>query len=100
MNVSLFKAFSQIKDEKEFDNFLRDLCTPGEIQALRERWQIAQALYEGELSYREIEAELGSSLATITRIARFLKDEPYQGYNLILGRLARKPKNKGPSERK
>ncbi len=90
MAVSLFKAFEQIKTQKEFDNFMRDLCTPSEIQTLEERWQVVQALHEGELSYREIESQVGSSLATITRVARFLKDEPYHGYKTVLGRLQKK----------
>jgi len=90
MSVSLFKAISQLRNEKEFNNFIRDLCTPNEIQALKERWEVVQALYEGKLSYREIEEQVGSSLATITRIARFLKDEPYQGYHLVLERLHKK----------
>ena len=90
MSVSLYKAFAQIKDEKEFNNFMRDLCTPKEIRAIRERWELVQALYEGKLSYREIEEDIGSSLATITRVARFLKDEPYHGYSTVLDRLAKK----------
>lgn len=92
MSVSLFKAFAQITSEKEFDNFLRDLCTPSEIQAMRERWSVAQALNEGKLSYREIEDQVGSSLATITRVARFLKNEPHQGYSTVLDKLSKKKK--------
>lgn len=95
MSISLYKAFSQIRDEKEFNNFVRDLCTPSEIQSMKERWLVAQTLYEGKLSYREIEDQVGSSLATITRVARFLKDEPHRGYSVILDRLKKKKARSG-----
>lgn len=82
----LCKALLLLKTEKETYNFLKDLCTPAELNAIAERWQICQCLNEG-LSYREIHAQMGSSLTTISRVARFLKDEPYQGYSVLLDRL-------------
>lgn len=90
MYMSLFKVLTKIKDEKEFEIFIRDLCTPNEIRAMQERWLVAQALHEGKLSYREIEEKVGSSLATITRVARFLKDEPHKGYKTVLDRISKK----------
>ena len=86
MKVNLYKALASLRNEKEIETFLQDLCTPGEIRAMKERWLVAQALYEGKLSYREIQTKIGSSLATITRVARFLKDEPYGGYRSVLER--------------
>ncbi len=83
---SLCKALLLLKTEKETYNFLKDLCTPAELNAIAERWQICQCLNEG-LSYREIHAQMGSSLTTISRVARFLKDEPYKGYSVLLERL-------------
>jgi TrpR-related protein YerC/YecD len=84
------KALSQVilllETENEVLNFLKDLCTPTELSALAERWQICKALNEG-LSYREINARIGASLTTIGRVARFLKDEPYQGYNKLLAKI-------------
>jgi TrpR-related protein YerC/YecD len=82
----LCKALLVLETEKEAFNFLKDLCTPAELHALAERWQICKCLHEG-LSYREIHAEIGASLTTIGRVARFLKDEPYQGYVGLLQRL-------------
>ena len=64
--------------------FLIDLCTPAELRALRERWLVAQILNEGELSYRDISAQTGVSTTTIGRVARCLKDEPHQGYRIVL----------------
>ncbi len=84
------KALSQVilllETENEVLNFLKDLCTPTELSTLAERWQICKALNEG-LSYREINTRIGASLTTIGRVARFLKDEPYQGYNKLLAKI-------------
>jgi len=84
---ALCKALLLLETEKEAYNFLKDLCTPAELNAIAERWQICKCLNEG-LSYREIHAQLGASLTTIGRVARFLKDEPYQGYAVLLERLS------------
>jgi TrpR-related protein YerC/YecD len=84
---ALCKALLLLKTEKETYNFLKDLCTPAELNAIAERWQICKCLNEG-LSYREIHAQMGASLTTIGRVARFLKDEPYQGYSVLLQRLS------------
>lgn len=90
----LYGAVLELKDVEECFNFFRDLCTPAEIKALKERWRIAQILDEGELSYREIALETGASLATIGRVARFLKDESFQGYRKIIDRVKLKKVNK------
>lgn len=83
--MNLAQALLALKTEKEVTNFLRDLCTPGEIKDFNERWAIAQLLDKG-LSYRDVAEKTEASLTTVTRVARFLKDEPYQGYKLVLGR--------------
>jgi len=41
----------------------------------------------GKKSYREINALTGVSTTTIGRVARFLKDEPHQGYRTVLDRM-------------
>jgi TrpR-related protein YerC/YecD len=76
-----------LQTEDEAHKFLRDLCTPKEITALAERWRVCRLLERGEHSYRDISGVTGASLTTISRVARFLKDEPYQGYRLLLSRL-------------
>lgn len=86
----LCKALSEIQNKEVMLRFLRDLCTPQEINALAERWSICQLLDEGELSYREINKKTGVSLATITRVARFLKDEPHHGYKTMLKTIKKK----------
>lgn len=89
---SLIKALLSVKTADEMDRFLTDLCTPGEIQALAERWRVARLLYDGNSTYREISEKTGASTATVTRVARFLSQEPAQGYRLVLDRM-KKPSN-------
>ena len=84
---ALFDAFAKLEDGAEMARFLRDLATPAEIEAFAERWRIARMLDEGGHSYRDIAVATGASTTTIGRVARFLRDEPHQGYRLVLDRL-------------
>ena len=86
----LYEALLLLKNGEEMGCFFKDLCTPQEIRALGERWRVCKLLSEGALSYREINSLTGASLATIGRVARFLKDEPHHGYQLILNRMYKK----------
>jgi TrpR-related protein YerC/YecD len=83
----LFEAFLLLKTKEEVERFMRDLCTPQEIVALAERWRVCKLLEKGDLSYRDIHQQTGASLATITRVARFLKNEPHQGYTTVLRKI-------------
>jgi TrpR-related protein YerC/YecD len=85
----LFDAFRVVKNEKEFKNFLIDLCTPREIQDLEDRFLIAQLLFDKKLSQREIAKKVSCSITTVTRVARFLEQEKYKGYQKVLNRLTR-----------
>jgi TrpR-related protein YerC/YecD len=86
---ALFTAFTTLKNKDEVKRFMTDLCTPGEINAFAERWEIAQLLNEGHLSYRDIAAQTAASTTTVARVARFLRQEPHKGYKLVLKRLNR-----------
>ncbi len=86
----LHEAFLCLKTREEVQTFLADLCTPSEIRAFAERWQVARLLDEGGKSYREVAEAAGASTTTVVRVARFLKEMPYQGYRLVLDRLKRK----------
>jgi TrpR-related protein YerC/YecD len=88
--IPLNAAILSLKTPQEAENFLRDLCTPGELKDFAERWAVAQTLATSGLPYRAVATQTGASLTTVTRVARFLKDEPYQGYQLIIKRLAKK----------
>ena len=88
--IDIFEAILHVTTREEAEKFFKDLCTPQEINALRERWRVCQLLETGELSYRQIHAITGASLTTIGRVARFLNEESHQGYKNVL----RKIKNK------
>ena len=89
---ALYEAIMEIKTQKECEAFLTDLCTPAEIEALKERFLIARLLDAGNISYRDISARTGASTTTIGRVARFLQQEKHEGYRVVLDRLKRKGK--------
>ena len=82
--MKLSTALKNINSDRDINNFLKDLCTPSEIQAMEERWEVAKLLYQGKLTYRDIASKLNSSTATVTRVARFLYKESNQGYLKVL----------------
>ena len=83
---ALCEALLSLETRDEMRRFLVDLCTPGEIPDFGERWQIARLLHKGGLSYRDISALTGASTTTVGRVARFLEQEPHQGYKTVLQR--------------
>lgn len=82
--MKLSTALKNINSDRDINNFLKDLCTPSEIQAMEERWEVAKLLYQGKLTYRDIASTLNTSTATVTRVARFLYKESNQGYLKVL----------------
>jgi TrpR-related protein YerC/YecD len=82
----LMITLASIKNKNEMAQFMKDLCTPQELKALSERWQVCKLLHKVDLSYREIHDLTGVSVATITRVARFLKNEPHNGYRSVLNK--------------
>jgi len=68
---SLCTAILALRTPEECRAFLRDLCTPAEIQAMADRWAVVEYLKRG-LPYREIRRLTGISLTTIGRVARFV----------------------------
>ena len=88
--LALYDALLTLKTRDELDAFLSDLCTPAEVRAFAERWEVARLLDAGGKSYREIAAEAQASPTTVVRVARFLKEMPHQGYRLVLDRMGAK----------
>jgi TrpR-related protein YerC/YecD len=82
---ALFRAVISLRDIKECRNFFRDLCTPAELQALVDRWQVVELL-EKDLPYRRIHDLSGVSVTTIGRVARFLSNG-FGGYKTAFDRL-------------
>lgn len=85
---ALITALLCLRDAGEVKAFLDDLCTPAELRAFAERFKVARLLDEGQLSYRDIATRTGASTTTVTRVARFLREMPHQGYRLVLDRLS------------
>ncbi len=82
---ALFQAVISLQDVQECRNFFKDLCTPAELQALVDRWQVVELL-EQDLPYRRIHDLSGVSVTTIGRVARFLGDG-FGGYRTAFDRL-------------
>ena len=70
---ALFNALATLEKTQEFRCFFEDLCTPAELQALVDRWQVVGYLQK-ELPYRKIHDLTGVSVTTIGRVARCLTD--------------------------
>lgn len=81
---SLYKAFLTLETADEVRQFLLDLCTPSEVEAIVDRWWTASLLREGR-SYREISTITGVSVTTIGRVARYL-NMGEGGYRLAMRR--------------
>jgi len=98
--ADLLDALLCLGDREELRRFLVDLLTPRELRDLSDRWAVAQRLHRGQHSYRAISSDLGVSTTTVGRVARFLNDEPHQGYRIALDRLAPAPADQTPTEAK
>ena len=85
--AALYRAILTLRSADECAAFLRDLCTPAEIQAMADRWIVAERLADG-LPYRQIHERTGVSVTTIGRVARCLNDGA-GGYATALRRLRR-----------
>lgn len=82
---SLIQAISLLQTQQETHLFFADLCTPAELEAMADRWQVVPLIREG-IPYRTIHEQTGVSVATITRIARCI-NMGSGGYNLMAERI-------------
>jgi len=82
---NLCVALAALRTPEEVKAFLRDLCTPAEIQAMADRWAVVEPL-KRSVPYREIHRLTGVSVTTIGRVARFLAGG-YGGYETAQRRL-------------
>ncbi|STX51849.1 putative Trp repressor [Legionella busanensis] len=81
----LMEAIALLNNEEEASAFFNDLCTPAELEAMADRFQVVPLLRQG-ISYRSIHDQTGVSVTTITRVARSLMMGS-GGYSLIAERL-------------
>lgn len=82
---SVSRALHALSTSGQVHAFLQDICTPAELQAISDRWQVVLAL-QTDLSYRAIHDKTGVSVTTIGRVARFLTDGA-GGYDAALTKL-------------
>ena len=82
--LDLMHALSVLKNKDEAMQFFTDLCTPAELEAMADRWQVVPLLRQG-IPYRTIHEQTGVSVTTITRVARCLSFGT-GGYELIANR--------------
>ena len=67
--------------------FLTDILTPVEFDALALRWQITKRLYKGE-THRSIARSLGLGISTVTRGSRELRNKD-GGFHLMLKKIGK-----------
>ena len=92
--LSLCEALLSLKNTEEMNAFLRDLCTPAELEVLVDRWRVVPYLLEG-VSYREIHERTAVSITTIGRVARYLN----QGNGGYLAAAARATRARAAAKR-
>jgi TrpR-related protein YerC/YecD len=81
---ALAAVLARIPDPGELQDFLHDLCTPAEIEAMADRWAVIPLLLAGR-SYRDIHDATGVSVTTVGRVARCLSEG--RGYRLAARRM-------------
>jgi len=86
--TNLCKALLAMRDAGEMRAFLRDLCTPAELESLVDRWTVVPYVLAGT-PYREIHDHTGVSITTIGRVARFL-NQGNGGYLKAAARITRR----------
>lgn len=86
---SLCRALLSLDTPAEMLAFLRDLCTPAELEALVDRWRVVPYLLAG-YAYREIHDRTSVSVTTIGRVARFLQ-QGNGGYLAVVAHEALPP---------
>jgi TrpR-related protein YerC/YecD len=82
---NMVNAMLTARTPEELRAFLKDLCTPAELQAMADRWAVVEYLQQ-DLPYREIHRITGVSVTTIGRVARYLATGA-GGYSLAMKRL-------------
>ena len=84
----LVETFAKIfGDKKLMTEFLTDILTPTEFEALALRWQVVKKLKKGE-THRSIAEDLGLGISTVTRGSRELRNKN-GGFHLMLRKIGK-----------
>ncbi|MGI5970951.1 MAG: YerC/YecD family TrpR-related protein [Oscillospiraceae bacterium] len=84
----LYEAIINLETVDECGKFFEDLCTIKELDAMSQRFAVAELLNKGHI-YNDILERTGASSATISRVNRSL-NYGAGGYKLILDRVKNK----------
>lgn len=84
--TELAEAFASCSTQEEFSAFLQDLLTVAEIKEFSGRLAVAKSLAAGK-SQRVTSKETGVSIATVTRVNRWLK-KGMSGYTNVIAKLS------------
>ena len=68
-STALYETIVKLKDVDECSRFFEDLCTPTELRAMEQRFDVAVYLQQGWV-YLDILEKTGASSATISRVRR------------------------------
>ena len=72
-NLALYETILKLKDAEECCRFFEDMCTPVELRAMEQRFDVAVYLQQGKV-YLDILEKTGASSATISRVRRSTLD--------------------------
>lgn len=85
---ALYETLMQIRSKDECIQLMQDICSPTELSAIEQRFEIARMLMDGA-KYRDIAVVTGASSATISRTNRLLQDGA-EGLKATYGRIKKK----------
>ena len=72
-SMALYETIMKLQSPEECCKFFEDLCTPIELRAMEQRFDVAVYLQQG-LVYLDILDKTGASSATISRVRRSMLD--------------------------
>lgn len=72
-SMALYETILKLRDPEECRRFFEDLCTPVEMRAMEQRFDVAVHLLKGRV-YLDILDKTGASSATISRVRRSMLD--------------------------
>ena len=72
-SMALYETILKLRNPEECRRFFEDLCTPVELRAMEQRFDVAVYLQQG-LVYLDILEKTGASSATISRVRRSMLD--------------------------
>ncbi len=82
----LYRALLTLKTPEECHDFLCDLCTQAELNAIEQRYDVAKMLYGGMI-YNDILSETNASSATVSRVNRSLVNGT-GAYSMVFRRMS------------